>query len=328
MEIIDIIINYITIIIIFINIIIYILLLKIHILQSLFCQGYFLIIFAQIVLEFLTNLSILFISIIILYFKENDFLKIPIIIFDYCYMSDIIYNIETLYYISNTHFEKKEIKGIDPLEYSLNESIGVNLDKAKEIKIFKNYHIISIVISFIHAFVFSYIIIYYDEIGYNYYFYFIKFDTKKGYYLLFFIFNFAFFLLTIFYCIKDKMKKKSFSIYCLFSSLFSLIFPIKYICYFINKHINKNKNIFTFVYCPVTLLYFLLNSIYRLNSNYIQIILGNKRKDFCSKFKQGIKIFFTCRKNLITTIELDDYYINSSFTFEKDLNDENKDLFD
>ena len=323
------IINIITITITSINIIIYILLLKIHILQSLFCQGYFLIVFAQIVLEFLTNLSILFISIIMLLsFENKDFLIIPIIIFNFSYISDIIYNIETLYYISNTHFERKEIKGDDLLEYNLDESNEVNLDKVKEKKIFINYHLISIVLSLVHTSLYCYIIYNNDAIEYIYYLYFIKFDNKEFYYGWFFIFNCLFFLLTIFYCIKDKMKNKNFLIYCLFSSLFSLIYPIKYICSFIKEDMHKYELIFIFVYCSVTLLYLLSNCIYRLNSYYIQIILGNKRKNGCSKFEQGIKIFFTCRKNLIPVIEIDNNCIDSSFGYEKDLSAEKTNFFD
>ena len=175
-------------------------------------------------------------------------------------------------------------------------------------------------------------------------------EKKKLFYLFFFVFNIAFFILSIIYCftrqkINETIKLKHYSIYCLIFSLISLIFPLKIILNNIiyekgneneddeyeegSKKVNEEiTDIMACVYSFLLLFFFMENSYFRLNCYYVQNILSKKGNNCCSKFCLSIQILFTKIKiSPPNFIDFNNTFLFHSLSSEKDFyNDREKRL--
>ena len=159
--------------------------------------------------------------------------------------------------------------------------------------------------------------------------------------VFFFVFNIAFFILSIIYCftrqkINETIKLKHYSIYCFIFSLISLIFPLKIILNnIIYKKGNENEkvnneitDIMACVYSFLLLFFFMDNSYFRLNCYYVQNILSKKGNNCCSKFCLSIQILFTKIKiSPPNFIDFNNTFLFHSLSSEKDFyNDREKRL--
>jgi len=318
----NLIINICAIIISLIIFMIYLIIFIIHIKKPILKKGYFTIVFTQIILESFIILALLSISILSLIgIDKNINILFPIIlIYNFCYLCDIFYNIQSLFIL---FFKKNKSENKDDLEYDLYETEEKN--DVEKIKIDQSSYVINHIFSFllsgIQTTVFYLFYLLYltknndkdsQDNRYEWYFYFL--GNKIGLkYLFFFLFNILYFISALAYCFKkdniNSLKLKNYSIYCLVSSLLNFIYPAKIILLKIFKDIN-NK-ILIYIYFPLTLVYLMYTCYYRLKCSYVQFVLGNEDKHFCRKFLFGLKIIFTCSK--IPDLNFADF--NSNFIF-------------
>ena len=331
---------------------------KMHIKQKYIRKGYFQIVFTQIIIELLLNLTMLAISILnmiydILSLNGIYLIFIPIL-FNFFFMTDILYNIQTIFFLKNA---KNKIDKED--NFNDNDSRG-SFDRSSSINVehytFKRIHIISFFFSFIHSIKYLFIIFNNnynnnnnkdgknnnDNINIfnwnNFFVYFIidpnisNNNNESLLYLLLYIFNYIFLFSSIIYCcinqkIDGTIKLKYYSIYCLLSSLISLIFPISFILNILP--INKKSNLFIDIYFSLFIIYLICNCIFRLKCYYVQYILSSQGISLCSKLSFGLKIFFT--RTIIPPpnfIDFNNTFLFHSLATENDFfnqNDLNKD---
>ena len=154
-------------------------------------------------------------------------------------------------------------------------------------------------------------------------FYYFIYGSEGHYRFIFFIFHYIFFLISIPYLIlsinkakiSDHILLKRFSIYCIFSSIIGLFFPISIIFQKKDKDMEK----IPFIILSAFIVYLYITWYFRINCYYIQYILEQNGKGFCKKFISGIKILFCCHN--VPTPNFIDY--NSSFIYHSlaNLND-------
>ena len=323
------------------NIFILLTLVRMHSKQKSLRVGYFIVVFIQIIIELL--LSILFLIVIILSFlKENEvinnekYLYIFPVLINFLYNIDILYNIQTIVCLMKA---KNKIESSDAFtsdDLSKSEE-GGNSNISIDIKTysFRRIHFISFFFSFIHSFIYALIIFKEDQNpNMDWYFYFYDQEKDNLFYLFFFVFNIAFFILSIIYCftrqkINETIKLKHYSIYCFIFSLISLIFPLKIILNNIiyqNGNVEVNKeitDIMACVYSFLLLLFFMENSYFRLNCYYVQNILSKKGNNCCSKFCFSIQILFTKIKiSPPNFIDFNNTFLFHSLASEKDFYNE------
>ena len=334
------------------NIFILLALVRMHSKQKSIRVGYFIVVFIQIIIELL--LSILFLIVIILSFlKENEvinnekYLYIFPVLINFLYNIDILYNIQTIICLMKA---KNKIESSDAFtsdDLSKSEE-GGNSNISIDIKTysFRRIHFISFFFSFIHSFIYALIIFKEDQNpNMDWYFYFYDQEKNNLFYLFFFVFNIAFFILSIIYCftrqkINETIKLKHYSIYCFIFSLISLIFPLKIILNNIiyekgngneddeyKKRIEKVNNditdIMACVYSFLLLVFFMENSYFRLNCYYVQNILSKKGNNCCSKFCFSIQILFTKIKiSPPNFIDFNNTFLFHSLASEKDFYNE------
>lgn len=317
---------------------------KMHIKQKYIRKGYFQIVFTQIIIELLLNLTMLAISILNMIYDLNGIYLIFIpILFNFFFMTDILYNIQTIFFLKNA---KNKIDKED--NFNDNDSRG-SFDRSSSINVehytFKRIHIISFSFSSIHSLIYFFAVFsnykkYEKNIfDWNYFFDYFIIDpnisnNKKEslLYLLLYIFNYIFLFASIIYCcinqkIEGTIKLKYYSIYCLLSSLISLIFPISFILNILP--INKKSNLFIDIYFSLFIIYLICNCIFRLKCYYVQYILSSQGISLCSKLSFGLKIFFT--RTIIPPpnfIDFNNTFLFHSLATENDFfnqNDLNKD---
>ena len=85
---------------------------------------------------------------------------------------------------------------------------------------------------------------------------------------------------------------KRFSLYCIFSAIISLLFPISLLIYLL----FGEKDIIFIIILVAFLSYVLVTSFFRVNCYYIQYILEENGKSFLNKWKTGLRILFCCKK--------------------------------
>ena len=330
------------------NIFILLTLVRMHSKQKSIRVGYFIVVFIQIIIELL--LSILFLIVIILSFlKENEvinnekYLYIFPVLINFLYNIDILYNIQTIVCLMKA---KNKIESSDAFtsdDLSKSEE-GGNSNISIDIKTysFRRIHFISFFFSFIHSFIYALIIFKEDQNpNMDWYFYFYDQEKDNLFYLFFFVFNIAFFILSIIYCftrqkINETIKLKHYSIYCFIFSLISLIFPLKIILNNIiyekgneneddeyeegSKKVNEEiTDIMACVYSFLLLFFFMENSYFRLNCYYVQNILSKKGNNCWSKFCLSIQILFTKIKiSPPNFIDFNNTFLFHSLSSEKD----------
>ena len=346
------------------NIFILLTLVRMHSKQKSIRVGYFIVVFIQIIIELLLN--ILFLIVIILSFlKEKEenkekynekykekYLHIFPVLINFLYNIDILYNIQTIVCLMKA---KNKIESSDAFtsdDLSKSEE-GGNSNISIDIKTysFRRIHFISFFFSFIHSFIYALIIFKEDQNpNMDWYFYFYDQEKDNLFYLFFFVFNIAFFILSIIYCftrqkINETIKLKHYSIYCFIFSLISLIFPLKIILNNIiyekgneneddeyeegSKKVNEEiTDIMACVYSFLLLFFFMENSYFRLNCYYVQNILSKKGNNCWSKFCLSIQILFTKIKiSPPNFIDFNNTFLFHSLSSEKDFyNDREKRL--
>ena len=337
----DLIISIISIIIISFNLLILMTISKMHLKQKSIREGYFKVVFTQIIIEFLFNLVVLVIIIIILSNclekgDEKVYYNILLIVFDLLYNCDILYHIQTIFYLINNVSRKDSGDIFNNNDDSI-RSESYTSKKSIDLKkyTYKRIHFFSFFFSLIHSLIYYLLYLKQNEqYELKWYFFFLNKNVKNLEYFLFFILNFLFFGVSIRYCfikqeINGNIKLKFYSKYCFFSGLISLLFPIKII---INYFVNNNE-IINIIFGIIFLLYLIGITYFRLNCYYVQYILSSKGNSFITKLCFGLKILFT--GTIVPSpnfIDFNNSFLYHSLSNEKDISikkekiDENDDI--
>ena len=311
-------------------------LLLIHCRQPSLFQGFFIIVCLQIFLEALINVIILLISILYLCNIEKEaFLLIFQILFYFCYTTNILLNIRIIFFLMTSNKEKQEL-----IDYDSDDNYSTASTKGKKSRSssisfpsysFKSIYIIPFSLSIIFTGLYLLLT------------YFFQNDSKeklegipyilgssnnlKLYNLLFYIFHFIYFIISLIYLFlsvnKEKVTNhihlKSFSIYCFFSSFISLLFPVLSI---LKIYFDNAQHLYSYLFVLIFLSYFSVTSFFRYGCYYIQFILGRYGNGFFLKLKYALKILFCCKK--IAQPNFIDY--NSNFIYHSltNINDFNQ----
>ena len=322
--------NIIMIFFLFFSLLINILLILIHSKQKSLRKGFFAIIFIQIILEAIITLSLLVMNILFLIdiYKYIWFIILPII-FNFGYVTNILYNIRIIFYLLTLNKNKYE-----SVNYGLKEDDNEEDNDSKKTKksvqfvshSYNSFHLFCFLLSIIHSILYGLWIFLYnrpeDDENWKWFYYFI-YGSKCFIRFIFFIFHYIFFLISIPYLIlsinkakiSDHILLKRFSIYCIFSSIIGLFFPISIFFQETDKDMEK----IPFIILSAFIVYLYITWYFRINCYYIQYILEQNGKGFCKKCISGIKILFCCHN--VPTPNFIDY--NSSFIYHSlaNLND-------
>lgn len=328
-------INIISIIFISFNILILILICKMHLKQISIREGFFKIVFTQIIIETLLNLLFLIILILseILGTIKKKNLYILSSLFDFFFNVDILYNIQTIIKLINAKNKVDSDDIFSNRDSSRSEEIISNNTIELETHSFKRINLYSFFFGIVHTVIY-FIVIYKkddnrtNEQEFNWHFYFINGDKKNLLYLLFFIFNYFFVIQSIRYFfmkqkINEGIKLKYYSLYCLITSIISLIFPMRIV---LNKTLKEDKRddeALVYMFSFLFLFDLIIIGFFRLNSYYVQFILSKTGNCFSSKLYFGIKILFT---NIPVPspnfIDFNNSFLYHSISSEKDFNNE------
>ena len=320
--------NIILIVFLFFSFLINLMIIFIHSKQKFFRKGFFIIVFVQIILEAVINLSILIMNIIYVCGFERGkwFFTFPIL-FNFGYITNILYNIRILYYLMTINKKKDELVNYEAKDDSYESDKNSQLSRNSSISFiphsFKSFHILCFLFSAIHTII--YMLYLKDDFeqkkdnrNWKWFHYFMS--GNHGYYRFgFYCFHFLFFIISIPYLVKsfnkekisDHILLKRFSIYCIFSSIISLLFPIAII--FDLKLGEDHEDIYLYLLAAF-IFYLLITWHFRLNCYYIQFVLeqgGKGGKGFCKKFSTGFKMLFCCL-NIPSPNFID---LNSSFIY-------------
>ena len=306
-------INAILIVFIFFSFMINLMLILIHSKQKALRKGFFIIIFIQIILESIINLSILLMNILYLINLERGkwFLSFPAL-FNFAYITNILYNILIMVYLMCSNKEKDEL--IDYNSKKENNEDNNSSSRRSSVNFisysFNSFHIICFLFSMVHTIIYILKLIEEDieGRGWEWYFYFMSGSygecnksSAKNSQFAFYIFHFIFFIVSLIYLVlsfnKEKISErfllKRFSIYCIYSSLISLTIPISLLIYAIKG--KEIENVY-FIIMISFILYLLVTWIFRVKCYYIQFILESNGESFWEKAVSGFNIIFCCAK--------------------------------
>jgi len=302
----------------FINLII----ILIHKRQSFFRQGFFKIVFVQIILEECINLSSIIMKLIYMANIPRDawFIIFPTI-FNFSYVTNILYNIKIILFLNGYDKESEEEINYDVRDgnssnnsFSHQGSISLNEESFKNISIFS----FSISIIYIFAYI-TYMIIFDQTVKiesgeWKWYYYYLVGERGSDWMIGFFIIHIFYIFVSAPYFFKSMNKGKvtnhillkNYSIYGILSSIVSLLFPITFI---VNK--SKLNDNFQYIISIGFLFYIFITCFYRIRCYYIKYILDSKGKGFFNRCIFGFRILFCCQPikepNFID--------LNSSFIF-------------
>jgi hypothetical protein len=307
----------------FISFLINFIIILIHKRQPFLRQGFFIIVFVQIILEASINLSSLIMKIIYMSDTTRDvwFALFPIL-FNFCYMTNVLYNIRIIIFLKNYDKDRDESINYDARDANSNNSFSHQGSISFNQQSFKYIHICSFTISvfyilfyIIHIFNIENIAI--EDEKWRWVFYYLV-DENGGYYkLIFFIPNFIYFIVSVYYLflsmnkgkVTNHILLKNFSIYCVFSSIVSLLFPITLIVNLITITVEQEQYVFHYIILCGFLVYIIVTCCYRMNCYYVKYILDSEGKGFFKRCTFGFKILFCCKK-----IEVPNFIdLNSSF---------------
>ena len=288
----------------------------IHYKKPLLREGFFIVIFVQIFMEALISLSLLIMNIIYLInFPRGEwFLTFPAL-FNFAYITNTLYNIRIVIYLMTINKDNEETVEYDDCDETERNNLTRNSTIGLIQNSYKSFHICCFLLSIMHTILYIINLLYDKESieseDWNWYYYFLN-GSKGAHRFAFFIFHIIFFGISIPYlCLslnKEKISEhillKRFSIYCIFSAIISLLFPISLSLkcimeYFLNDNDNINDNINDIIYLTIMtafVVYLLITSYFRVNCYYVQYILEQKGKSFCKKFCSGLNILFCCGK--------------------------------
>ena len=277
----------------------------IHLKQPSLRKGFFIIIMVQIIMEAIIN----FISLLSLLFYcftiHNTVVNFIVgVLFNFGYVTLILYNIRIVFYLMTLNQEQEESKNYDTDEDDINtRHKTIVLDQYS----FKSFHIFCFFLSFIHTILYS-VKIYIDkrrfkeekqDQNWRWFFYYISgYEGHERF--AFYIFHIIFFIISIPYLfysfnkskISEHIYLKRFSLYCIFSAIISLLFPISLLIY----SLFGEQDIIFIIILVAFLSYVLITSYFRVNCYYIQYILEENGKRFLNKCKTGLRILFCCKK--------------------------------
>ena len=119
----------------------------IHSRQKFFRKGFFIIVFVQIILEAIINLSILIMNIIYIFdFERGKWFFIFPILFNFGYTTNILYNIRILYYLMTLNKKKDELVNYEAKDDSYESDKNSRLSRNSSISFiphsFKSFHIL------------------------------------------------------------------------------------------------------------------------------------------------------------------------------------------
>jgi hypothetical protein len=231
------------------------------------------------------------------------------IIFNFCYITNILYNIRIIFFLMYYNKERDELINYDVRDNNSNNSFShqgsISLDRQS----FKNIHISSFFISVLYLI--AYIILIFNKEGskveseswrwFNYY----LVDEYRGYFkLIFFIANYIYFIFSVIYfCLSMNKGKvtnhillKNFSKYCVFSSIVSLLFPLTLLVNIITIREEQEQYIFHYIVLFGFLFNIFVTCYYRMNCYYVTFILESEGKGFFKRCAFGFRILFCCKK--------------------------------
>lgn len=309
-------------------------LIKIHMKQPLLKDGFFHVVFGQIIIELLINISMFLLNLIYLVTYDDEhkngpgkwFIIIPAI-FNYSYVAYIIYNIQIIHFLMHYNKDKEEL-----INYAMKDNGRMESDdmsKRSSIYVvsptFNNFHILSCIISVIHTILFLVNLLVFQHVEvqskeWNWYYYIIH-GQDYFYRIFFFIPHFVFFIISSIYFIKSLDKNKisnhiylqSYSNYCFFSSFISLFFPGILLFFWLGAD-NKNNNLNQYyLIIPISgfFAFLLATTIFRLRNYYVAYLLTENGKGWKKGFKNIFGILF-CGKKMI---ELNFVDLNSVFIY-------------
>ena len=295
--------NITLIVFLFFSFLINLMIIIIHSKQKSIRRGFFTIIFAQIIMEAIINLSLLIMNIIYLTeIKKNIWFLILPILFNFGYVTNILYNIRIMLYLMTLNKRNEELINYDSKEedddLSRLKTVGFTPHS------FKSFHIFCFLFSIIHTILYVFNLLN-DEFkiesnNWKWFYYFMN-GSDGIHRFAFFIFNYIYFILSIPYLIlslnkekiSDHILLKRFSLYCLFSSFISLLFPLAVLFDYIFG--EKKEDYFIIIICAF-IIYLVITWFFRVNCYYVQYILEENGKGFCRKCQMGFNILFRCKE--------------------------------
>ena len=315
--------DYILCFFLFISFLINFMIILIHKRQPFLRQGFFVIVFVQIILEAIINLTSLIMKII--YMTEvarGVWFSIFPIIFNFCYMTNIFYNIRIIVFLKSYDKDRDESINYDTRDANSNNSFthqeSISLNQLS----FKYIHICCFCIS---VFYIIFYIIHISNIkntsiesgNWRWICYYLVDDNGSYWQLIFFFPNFIYFILSVYYfCLSMNKGKvtnhiylKNFSIYCVFSSIVSLLFPITLIVNIKFIEDSEEQYVFHYIILCGFLVYIMVTCYYRVRCYYVNYILDSKGEGFFKRCVFGFRILFLCQK-----IQVPNFIdLNSSF---------------
>jgi hypothetical protein len=314
---IDITLSIVSMIVITFNLFILMTIIMIHTKRSYYRINFFKVILIQIIIEFSLNLMILVVVILSLIDCLLSFL--PMII-NFLYNCDILYNLQTIFLLINSGSKNDTEDIYDNDDISKTDEVGnskksINLKQHNFIKI----HIFSLFFSLILTVIYHLIFIKgQEELNQYFYFLFIDKDSKDYLYLIIFLFNYGFFILSVKYCFVrpslEITKLTYYSIYAFISSFISLSFPL--IIILNNTGINRD-GLIQAIYAILFLLYLISTTLFRLFCFYVQSIFSRTEEN---KIIFGLKILFTRQKIPSPHfIDFNNSFLIHSLSYERDI---------
>ena len=314
----------------------------IHIKQPLLKNGFFNVVFGQVITEFLINISIFFLNLI--YVISGDkmagkWIMIFPILFNFCYEAYIIYNIKIIIFLMTYNKDKDDL-----INYALDTEISrdSNLSHQGSISFadvsFKSFHILSYSIATIYIILYIVNLLVFQnnpkvqEQNWMWYYYFIC-GNKYFWRIFFFIFHIIFFVISVIYlfksCDKNKISKhiylKSYALYCVFASFITIVFPIVLLVFiFVYDNNSDTSRQLRKDYLIIILLAFfvflLSTTIFRLRNYYVDYVLSQDGKGCINWLCSALKILFRCKKmHELNFVDLHSSFIYHALSSANDL---------
>lgn len=314
----------------------------IHIKQPLLKNGFFNVVFGQVITEFLINISIFFLNLV--YVISGDkmagkWIMIFPILFNFCYEAYIIYNIKIIIFLMTYNKDKDDL-----INYALDTEISrdSNLSHQGSISFvdvsFKSFHILSYSIATIYIILYIVNLLVFQnnpkvqEPNWMWYYYFIC-GNKYFWRIFFFIFHIIFFVISVIYlfksCDKNKISKhiylKSYALYSVFASFITIVFPIVLLVFiFVYDNNSDTSRQLRKDYLIIILLAFfvflLSTTIFRLRNYYVDYVLSQDGKGCINWLCSALKILFRCKKmHELNFVDLHSSFIYHALSSANDL---------
>ena len=136
---------------------------RIHAKQPLLMSGFFHVVFGQVITELIVNISLLLVNFVyvIKEDKAEKFIAAFPAFFNLGYIANITYNIRILIFLMTYNTNREELINYENKNNSDNDNLTHQTSLAFVSISFKNFHIISIVVSIIHTALYILTILFY-----------------------------------------------------------------------------------------------------------------------------------------------------------------------